>query len=45
MNKENHHILLAEDTIDFGNILKQYLEMSGYKVSWAKRWFRSLRYL
>lgn len=36
MKKENHHILLAEDTIDFGNILKQYLEMSGYKVSWAK---------
>jgi len=32
----NHHILLAEDNIDFGNILKQYLEMSNYKVSWAK---------
>jgi len=30
------HILLAEDDPDFGNILKQYLEMSGYTISWAK---------
>jgi len=30
------HILLAEDDIDFGNILKQYLEISGYKVTWKK---------
>lgn len=30
------HILLAEDDIDFGTILKQYLELSGYRISWAK---------
>jgi len=30
------HILLAEDDADFGNILKQYLEMSGFSVVWAK---------
>ena len=29
-------ILLAEDDIDFGNILKQYLEISSYHVTWAK---------
>jgi len=33
---EKPHILLAEDDLDFGNILKQYLEMSGYTISWAK---------
>ncbi len=33
---EKAHILLAEDDQDFGNILKQYLEMSGYTISWAK---------
>ncbi|MCL4134844.1 UNVERIFIED_CONTAM: hypothetical protein GTU68_039268 [Idotea baltica] len=30
------HILLAEDDADFGSILKQYLEMSGFSVEWAK---------
>ncbi len=30
------HILLAEDDFDFGSILKQYLELHEYKVSWAK---------
>ena len=30
------HILLAEDDADFGSILKQYLEMSGFSVKWAK---------
>ena len=30
------HILLAEDDIDFGHILKQYLEISGYHITWAK---------
>ena len=29
-------ILLAEDDLDFGNILKQYLEISGYNITWAK---------
>lgn len=33
---ENKHILLAEDDADFGSILKQYLEMSGFFVEWAK---------
>lgn len=30
------HVLLAEDDVDFGSILKQYLEMSGFSVIWAK---------
>lgn len=30
------HILLAEDDSDFGGILKQYLEISGFQVTWAK---------
>ena len=30
------HILLAEDDLDFGGILKQYLEISGFKITWAK---------
>ena len=30
------HILLAEDDFDFGSILKQYLELHNYRVSWAK---------
>ncbi|WP_353777297.1 response regulator [Winogradskyella sp. 3972H.M.0a.05] len=29
-------ILLAEDDIDFGGILKQYLEISGFGVTWTK---------
>lgn len=31
-----NHILLAEDDKDFGGILKQYLEISGFKVTWAE---------
>jgi DNA-binding response OmpR family regulator len=30
------HILLAEDDFDFATILKQYLEISGFQVTWAK---------
>ncbi|WP_378175122.1 response regulator transcription factor [Aquimarina sp. SS2-1] len=30
------HVLLAEDDFDFGSILKQYLELHGYKVVWAQ---------
>lgn len=30
------HILLAEDDFDFGSILKQYLEIHNYTVTWAK---------
>lgn len=29
-----NHILLIEDDLDLGLVLKQYLETSGYKVSW-----------
>ncbi len=29
----NHKILLVEDDIDLGNVLKQYLELEGYEVS------------
>ena len=32
----NKHILLAEDDADFGSILKQYLEISGFSVEWVK---------
>ncbi len=30
------HILLAEDDFDYASILKQYLEFSGFQVTWAK---------
>lgn len=30
------HILLAEDDFDYASILKQYLEFSGFNVTWAK---------
>lgn len=30
------HILLAEDDFDYASILKQYLEFSGFAVTWAK---------
>ncbi len=29
-------VLLAEDDFDFGSILKQYLELHSYQVTWAK---------
>ncbi|MEY8758620.1 response regulator transcription factor [Chryseobacterium tongliaoense] len=29
------HILLVEDDYDFADILKQYLELAGFKVSWS----------
>jgi len=32
----NEKILLAEDDIDFGAILKQYLELQNFSVIWAK---------
>ena len=43
MTDTAYHILLAEDDIDFGNILKQYLEISGYSISWAKDGVEALR--
>jgi len=30
------HILLAEDDFDYASILKQYLEFSGFRVTWTK---------
>ena len=33
---DKRHVLLAEDDIDFGSILKQYLEIHTFKVTWAK---------
>lgn len=30
------HVLLAEDDFDFGSILKQYLEIHQFEVTWAK---------
>lgn len=30
----DNHIMLIEDDHDLGSVLKQYLESSGYKVSW-----------
>ncbi|TVZ50998.1 response regulator transcription factor [Dokdonia sp. Hel_I_53] len=31
-----HHILLAEDDFDFGSILKQYLEVHNFEVTWCE---------
>jgi len=36
MENLKKNILLAEDDQDFGNLLKQYLEISGYNVTWVK---------
>ncbi|CAM1340589.1 response regulator transcription factor [Tenacibaculum amylolyticum] len=36
MENNIYQILLAEDDIDFGNILKQYLEMQGFAVTWTE---------
>lgn len=37
------HILLAEDDFDYASILKQYLEFSGFVVTWAKDGKEALR--
>jgi len=44
MKDKTHHILLAEDDIDFGNILKQYLEISGYTITWVKNGEEALHF-
>ncbi len=41
---QKFEILLAEDDMDFGNILKQYLEMLGYHVTWAKNGVEALAF-
>ncbi|MDB4292916.1 response regulator transcription factor [Maribacter sp.] len=38
------HVLLAEDDFDFGSILKQYLEIYEYQVTWAKDGKEALGY-
>ncbi|MCV9930355.1 response regulator transcription factor [Flavobacterium sp. LS1R49] len=38
------HILLAEDDFDYASILKQYLEFSGFKVTWAKDGKEALKF-
>lgn len=37
------HILLAEDDFDYASILKQYLEISGFRVTWAKDGAEAMR--
>ena len=39
------HILLAEDDQDFGSILKQYLELAGFRVSWKMNVKAALEFL
>lgn len=39
------HILLAEDDYDFADILKQYLELAGFKVSWSPNGREALDFL
>ena len=43
MSDQIKHVLLAEDDQDFGGILKQYLEISGYTVTWAKNGAEALQ--
>jgi DNA-binding response OmpR family regulator len=40
---EKYHILLAEDDVDFGNLLQQYLQMSGYRVTWVENGVEALK--
>lgn len=39
------HILLAEDDLDFAGILKQYLELAGFNVTWQPNGMEALKYL
>lgn len=39
------HILLTEDDLDFGGILKQYLELAGFQVTWKFHGQDALAYL
>lgn len=40
---KKNHVLLVEDDIDFGSILKQYLKVHNYEVTWAKNGQEGLR--
>lgn len=39
------HLLLTEDDVDLGRLLKRFLEMSGYKVSWKEDGEQALEFL
>lgn len=39
------HILMTEDDLDFGGILKQYLELAGFEVTWKFHGQEALEYL
>lgn len=39
------HILMTEDDLDFGGILKQYLELAGFKVTWKLNGEQALAHL
>lgn len=39
------HILMTEDDLDFGGILKQYLELAGFEVTWKLNGQEALTYL
>lgn len=43
MSKTKKHILLVEDDRNFGEVLKSYLEMDGYLVTWEKEGESGLR--
>lgn len=39
------HILMTEDDLDFGGMLKQYLELAGFKVTWKLHGEQALTHL
>ncbi|WP_316803707.1 response regulator transcription factor [Pedobacter nototheniae] len=39
------HILLAEDDLDFAGILKQYLELAGFRVTWRSNGLEAFKFL
>lgn len=39
------HILMTEDDLDFGGILKQYLELAGFQVTWKLDGAQALAFL
>lgn len=43
MKIEKHNILLAEDDLMFGEVLKSYLEMNNYSVTWCKNGIEAFR--
>lgn len=43
MSKGKKHILLVEDDSNFGDVLRSYLDLDGYNVTWAKDGEQGLR--